>query len=108
MLLKNVYNAKIKHIEDKIPNITNLVTNTLNAKINEVKCQIPSIINLATKTALNSVENKLVKKKTEFDKLTSENFATRLKQVNLASKSGIANFVNKTDFPNQVKNISLN
>ena len=76
---------------------------TLNAKINEVKCQIPSIINLATKTALNSVENKLVKKKTEFDKLTSENFAARLKQVNLASKSSIANFVNKTDFPNQVK-----
>ena len=87
---------------------------TLNAKINEVKCQIPSITNLATKTALNSVENKissvckLVKKKTEFDKLTSEDFAARLRQVNLASKSGIANFVNKIDFPNQVKNISSN
>ena len=33
---KNVYNAKIKNIEDKIPNITNL----------------------ATKTALNAVEKK--------------------------------------------------
>ena len=32
------YNAKIKNIEDKIPDITNLATNTtLNAKINEVK-----------------------------------------------------------------------
>ena len=35
---KDVYNAKIKNIEDKIPDITNLATNTtLNAKINEVK-----------------------------------------------------------------------
>ena len=34
---KDVYNAKIKHIEDKIPYITNLATNaTLNARINEV------------------------------------------------------------------------
>ena len=32
---KDVYNAKIKNIEDKIPDITNLATNSsLNAKIN--------------------------------------------------------------------------
>ena len=32
---KHVYNAKIKDIEDKIPDITNLTNNTtLNAKIN--------------------------------------------------------------------------
>ena len=32
---KDVYNAKIKNIEDKIPDITNLATNTaVNAKIN--------------------------------------------------------------------------
>ena len=32
---KDVYNAKIKNIEDKIPDITNLATNTTrNAKIN--------------------------------------------------------------------------
>ena len=31
---KDVYNAKIKNIEDEIPDITNLATNTtLNAKI---------------------------------------------------------------------------
>ena len=41
---KDVYNAKIKNIEDKIPDITYLATNTtLNAKINEVKKEIPSI-----------------------------------------------------------------
>ena len=35
---KDVYNAKIKNIEDKIPDITNLATNTtLNAKTNVVK-----------------------------------------------------------------------
>ena len=67
---KDVYNTKIKYIEDKIPNITNLATNTtLNAKINEVKNEIPNITNLATTAALTTVENKipsvsdLVKKK---------------------------------------------
>ena len=35
---KDAYNAKIKNIELKIPDITNFATNTtLNAKINEVK-----------------------------------------------------------------------
>ena len=53
---KDVYNAKIKHIEDKIPDITNLATNTtLNAKINEVKREIPSITNLASTSALTAV-----------------------------------------------------
>ena len=56
---KYVYNAKIKNIEDKTPDITNLATKTtLNAKIN-VKVEIPSITNLATKTSLNAVENKI-------------------------------------------------
>ena len=49
VLKKDVYNAKIKNIEDNIPDITNLATNTtLNAKINEVKNEIPSLTNLAT------------------------------------------------------------
>ena len=55
---KDVYHAKIKNIEDKIPDITNLAVNTtLNAKINEVKNEIPSITNLATTTALNAKIN---------------------------------------------------
>ena len=55
---KNVCNAEIKDIEDKIPDkiklnkITNLATNTtLNAKLNEVKNKIPIITNLATTAA---------------------------------------------------------
>ena len=38
----------------------------------------------------------------------SENFATRLKQAYLASKSDIANFVNKTDFDNRLKDVASN
>ena len=54
---KDVYNAKIKNIEDKIPDITNVATNiTLNAKINEIKNEIPSIANLATTAGLTTVE----------------------------------------------------
>ena len=57
---KTEYDAKIKVIKDKIPNITNLATNaSLNAKINEVKNEIPSITNLATTDPPTAVENKI-------------------------------------------------
>ena len=40
---KTEYNAKLKNIEDKIPDITNFATKTiLNIKINKVKTEIPS------------------------------------------------------------------
>ena len=43
---KDVYNAKIKNIEDKIPDITNLATTTaLNIKINKLKNKIPNSTN---------------------------------------------------------------
>ena len=126
---KDVYNAKIKNIDNKIPDISNTATKTtLNAKINEVKGEIPSINNLATNTALTAVENKipnvsnLVKKTDyntkineiekkitdhdhdkyittpEFNKLTAENFAARLAQANL---------VTKTDFDNKLINFIM-
>ena len=61
---KDVYNATIKNIEDKIPDITNLATKTtLRAKINEVKAEIPNITNLATTSALTVVENKVPSQK---------------------------------------------
>ena len=60
MSLKRCNNSKIKYIEDKIPDITNLATNaSLNAKINEVKGAIPNITNLATNTTLTAVESKI-------------------------------------------------
>ena len=42
----------------------------------------------------------------EFNKLTSENFTARLKQANLATKAEIADFVKKTDFDDELKNIN--
>ena len=73
---KKVYNAKIKLIEDKIPDITNLATNaSFSAEISEVKGETLNITNSATNTALTAVENKipdvidLVKKLTITQKL---------------------------------------
>ena len=111
---KDAYNTKIKDIEDKVLDITNLATNPFpNAKINEVKGEIPSINNLAISAALTTFENKIpnvsdvvnitgynttiseIEKNIdhdhsnkyittpEFNKLTAEKFAARLKQANL-------------------------
>ena len=71
---KDGYNAKIKNVKDKTPDITNLATkSTLRAKINEVKGEIPNITNLATTSALTAVENKILSvsnlvKKTDYNK----------------------------------------
>ena len=75
----SVHNAKIKNIEDKIPDITNLATKVfLNAKMNEVKSGIHIITTLVATAALTTVENKipsvsdLVKKKTDYDPKISD------------------------------------
>ena len=103
---KDVYNAKIKNIEDKIPDITNLAT---AAALTAVEDKIPNVSNLVKKTEYNTkisdIENKITTDHDhdkyittqEFNKLTSENFTARLKQANLASKSDIFDFVKKTD-----------
>ena len=53
-------NVKINEVKGEIPNITNLATNaSLNAKMNKVKDEIPSITNLTTSAALTAVENKM-------------------------------------------------
>ena len=57
---KTEYNAKIKIIEDKIPDFANLdMKTTLHDKINEIKGEISSITNLATNTDYTAVENKI-------------------------------------------------
>ena len=57
---KTEYNAKIKNIEDEMPDITNLATKTiLDTKINEVTTEIQSVSDLATTSALTPVENKI-------------------------------------------------
>ena len=75
---KTEYDAKIKNIEDKIPDISNLATKSnLNRKINEVKNKIPSITGLATTFALTAVENEIpstnnLVKKTDYDTKVTE------------------------------------
>ena len=75
---KKVYNAKIKLIEDKIPDITNLATNaSFSAEISEVKGETLNITNSATNTALTAVENKIpdvinLVKKTGYNTKTDE------------------------------------
>ena len=60
LLKKDVYNVKIKNIEDKIPDITNLgINTTLSAKINEIKNEIPSITSLVKTAGLTTVENEI-------------------------------------------------
>ena len=108
---KDVYNAQIKTIEDKIPDITTLATNaSLNSKINEVTTttaltavenKIPSVSNLVIKIDYNTTITEIKNKFTDHDhiiahgfrRLTSENVTARLRQANLASKNDIANFV---------------
>ena len=117
---KEVYNAKIKNIEDIIPDIKNVSANTdLDDKINEVNNEIPNITNLTTTTALTTVEDKILNVSNlviktyyntkmsettdcdndksvtiqEFNKLTSETFTAILAPASSASKSDIANFV---------------
>ena len=77
---KDAYNAKIKNIEVKTPDITNLATNaSLNAKINEVKNKITNITNLATTAALTAVENKLPHVSNLVKKLTIKQKLVKLK-----------------------------
>ena len=74
---------------------------------------------MVKKTDYNTRINEIEKKTTdhnhdkyittpEFNKFTTEIFDSRLKQANLTSQSDIANFVNKTDFDNKLKDITSN
>ena len=79
-------------VENKIPNVSNLVKITdYNTKVNEIEKKIT-----------DHNHDKYITTP-EFNKLTAENFAARLAQENLAAKSDIANFVNKTDFDEKLK-----
>ena len=107
-------NAKIKEVKGGIPNITNLAT---TSALTAVENKITSVSNLVKKTDYNININEIKKKITdhnhdkyitspEFNKIMAETFHLRLKRAHLASKSNIADFVNKTDFDNQVKNVT--
>ena len=115
MFKKTDYNANITEIEGKIPSISGLPTTTT---LTAVENKIPNDSNIVKKkrkktdynTKINEVEKKITDHghdkyitTPEFNKLTVENFAARLAQANLATKSDSANFVDKTDFDEKFK-----
>ena len=113
-VLKTKYQTDKTKLENKIPDVNNLVKET---KLTELQNKIPDISNLATKTALTAVENKipsvsnLVKKPdyntkitegenklnnhnhdkhidtSESKKLAADVFNARLAQANLITKT---------------------
>ena len=88
---KDVYNAKIKNIEDKIPDITNLATDaTLNDKINEVKKKIPII---TTTTALNAKIKEVKNTITNMTNLATTSALTAVENI----IPNFSNLVKKTD-----------
>ena len=102
LLKKANYNAKISEVENKIPSISGLTT---NAALAAVENKIPDVSSLVKKTDYNTKVSEIEKKLTdqnhdkyitspEFNKLTAKNFAARLKQANL---------VTKTDFDDKLK-----
>ena len=86
--------SSLTAVENRIPIVSNLVKKRKLIKINEIGKKITD----------HSHDEYIATP--EFNKLTAENFAARLKQANLACKSDIANFEYKTDFDNQIKNVT--
>ena len=113
-VLKTKYNTDKTELENKIPDVSNLVKKT---KLTELENKIPDISNLTTESALTTLENKipdissLVKKTdysakitdienkvdnhnhdkyiatSEFNKLAADVFNARLPQTNLITKT---------------------
>ena len=117
-LVRKTYNTKTTEIDGKILRISGLATATA---LTAVENKISSVGNLVKKkqkktdynTKINEIEKKLTDHDHDkyiatpkFNKLAVENFAARLAQANLVTKSDIANFVYKTDFDNKLKNLS--
>ena len=99
---KDVNNAKIKNIQDKIVVITNLAANTIpNAKINDFKEEIPSITNLATTTALNAKINEVKNKMPNITNLATTAVLTAFEN----KVPNISNIVKKTDYNTKISEI---
>ena len=78
LVTTTVLNIKISEAENKIPHTSNFGTTTIhNTEIGEVKNKIPDHSKYITTP--------------EFNKLSAENFAERLKQVNSVTKSDFDN-----------------
>ena len=106
---KENYNAKIKDIEDKIPDISKLASNTtFNYKVNKVKGEIPRITNLLLLKLLRKKYLTRVKyfAASEFNELTAENLTVRVKWANLTTETNTAGVTNETDFDDKLKKLN--
>ena len=115
MLKKDGYNAYIKNIENKIPDITNVATTTALTAVENKASNVSKLVKKNDyNTWISEIENKITTDHDrdnyitteEFNKLISENFTTKLAQANLANKSYIANFVKNTDFQGKLNNLN--
>ena len=90
---KTEYDELVKKMSDIIDYTTDLVKKkaSYNTEISEIKTKIIIIINTFTKECI---------------KLTTDNFAARLKQANLASKNHIAVFVKNAYFKDKLKTLN--
>ena len=95
LVKKTHYNSKISEIENKIPSNSGLATTSV---LTAVENKIPKVNNLVKKIDYNTKINETEKKITdhchdkyitnpEFNKLAAENFAARLAQANLITKT---------------------
>ena len=96
---KTEYNELVKKVNNiKTTGTTVLVKKTgCNTKINEIENKITT----------NYDHDKYITTQ-NFNKLTSDNFAARLPQANLGSKSDIAVSLKKADFTDKLKNLNKN
>ena len=123
-VLKTKYQTDKTELENKIPNVSNLVKKT---KLPELEKKIPDISNLATKTALTTVENKIpsisnLVKKTDYntktteienelnnhnhDKYTDTPEFNKLAADVFNAKLAQANLITKTDFDAKLLNLN--
>ena len=123
-VLKTKYQTDKTELENKIPDVSNLVK---KAKLTELENKIPDVSSLATKTALTAVENKIpsvssLVKKTDYEtkiselgmKLTDHNddkYITTPEFNTLAAsvfnaRLAQANLITKTDFDAKLSNLN--
>ena len=99
---KDVFNAKMKNIENKIPHITNFATNTtLNAKLIEVKGEKPSITNLAAADALDAKINLIQGKIPSITNLATTTALTAVQN----KIPNVGNLVKKNDYNTKISEI---
>ena len=101
---------KAEHANKKIPDVSGLVTTTvLNLNIGSLYKKntdyVAKLSEIKKKKLKHDYNNKYVTTK-KFNRLLAENYTASLKQANLATKSDIDDFVEKTGFDDKLRNLN--